>query len=214
MNAGDLARRSRAVRAVARMVHARRRRAGSGRAPSGPGRPPDFVGVGVQRAGTTRWFELVVAHPGAGPGADGRKERHFFDRFWHEPWTCTSAAEYHRAFPASDPRCLGEWTPRYCFDPWVPELLVAAAPDAKVLLILRDPLARLVSGLGQVPSFRRAVDPARVTEAFARGLYSDQVERLLGHVDRSRLLVLQHESCTLDPAGQLARTYAHLGLEP
>ena len=34
--------------------------------PVGPGEetgPPDFVGIGVQKAGTTWWFELVLTHP-------------------------------------------------------------------------------------------------------------------------------------------------------
>src|ERR1700722_14580356 len=41
--------------------------------------PPDFVGVGFQRCGTTRWYNLVAAHPQiARPVA--MKELHFFDR--------------------------------------------------------------------------------------------------------------------------------------
>ncbi|HTY97786.1 MAG TPA: hypothetical protein VMB91_12145, partial [Solirubrobacteraceae bacterium] len=43
--------------------------------------PPDFVGVGFQRCGTTRWYNLITAHPEvARPVA--MKELHFFDRFY------------------------------------------------------------------------------------------------------------------------------------
>ena len=42
--------------------------------------PPDFVGVGFQRCGTTRWYNLITAHTEvARPVAT--KELHFFDRF-------------------------------------------------------------------------------------------------------------------------------------
>ncbi|MBA3795881.1 MAG: hypothetical protein H0X20_01485, partial [Chloroflexi bacterium] len=43
--------------------------------------PPDFVGVGAQKAGTTWWFRLIEAHPGVYQSPDQRPELHFFDRF-------------------------------------------------------------------------------------------------------------------------------------
>lgn len=208
MSGRDLLRRSETVTSLAR--RARRRRL-----PDGPGRAPDFVGVGVQKAGTTRWFDLIVAHPEAGPPADGAKEQHFFDRFWSEPWTDQAAADYHRAFPAADRRCLGEWTPRYSHDAWAPALLARAAPEAKVLLLLRDPVERLLSGLthGRGRAGTGSREQA-ATDAFTRGLYAPQVRRLFAEIDPARVLVLQHERCVADPAGQLARTYEHLGLAP
>jgi len=41
--------------------------------------PPDFVGVGAQKAGTTWWFRLIEAHPGVYHDPDQRPELHFFD---------------------------------------------------------------------------------------------------------------------------------------
>jgi hypothetical protein len=47
-------------------------------------RAPFFLGVGAQKCGATRWHRLLWAHPeGSEPC---RKERHFFDRFWVEPF--------------------------------------------------------------------------------------------------------------------------------
>src|SRR6516162_10204326 len=42
---------------------------------------PDFVGIGVQKAGTTWWYSLLAAHPDVSSRLDIHKERHFFDRF-------------------------------------------------------------------------------------------------------------------------------------
>jgi hypothetical protein len=39
-----------------------------------------------------------------------------------------------------------------------------------------------------------------------------QLQHLLRHFDRSRLLVLQYERCLRDPYGELEKTYRFLGL--
>jgi hypothetical protein len=51
-----------------------------------------------------------------------------------------------------------------------------------------------------------------VTDAIARGMYATQLEWLMEAYSEDRLLVLQYERCSSDAAGQLARTYAFLGL--
>lgn len=176
--------------------------------------PPDFVGVGAQRAGTSWWFSLILEHPriDAPPGTP--KELHFFDQFW---WRCFDDAaidEYRQYFPRGEGQLIGEWTPRYMHDAWVPALLRAAAPDAKILAILRDPVDRYVSGLA-FDLHRGAPLHANVaSEAFTRGLYARELTLLLKHVDRSQVLVLQYEQCVVDPASELARTFAFLGLDP
>ena len=53
-----------------------------------------------------------------------------------------------------------------------------------------------------------------VTDAIFRGQYASQLEWLLQAYPADRLLVLQYERCALDAAGQLARTFAFLGLTP
>src|SRR5437660_746473 len=45
--------------------------------------PPDWVGVGVQRAGTSWWQSLLEAHPDVHGRGWPDKELHFFDRFEH-----------------------------------------------------------------------------------------------------------------------------------
>ena len=52
------------------------------------------------------------------------------------------------------------------------------------------------------------------SEHFARGQYVAQLRLLFAHVDPDRTLVLQYERCIEDPATEIARTYAFLGLDP
>jgi hypothetical protein len=50
-------------------------------------------------------------------------------------------------------------------------------------------------------------------ESFARGLYHAQLERILDHFDRSRVLVLQYERCVREPLPELRRTLEFIGVE-
>lgn len=179
--------------------------------------PPDFVGIGAQRAGTTRWFDLVVAHPRIQSPPATRKELHYFDRFHAGAFTAADAAAYDAYFPRPQERLTGEWTPVYLAAPWVPAMLAAAAPEAKLLVTLRDPVERYLSGLQRHHRTARATDtPLNAMaplEAFMRGFYHAQLTQLLAHFDRSRVLILQYERCVREPLAQLRRTFAFLGVQ-
>ena len=123
--------------------------------------PPDFVGVGAQRAGTTRWFELMAAHPEVARPTS-KKELHFFDRFYGGGCGAEELARYREFFPREGDSKAGEWTPVYMSAPWIPPLLAAAAPDTRVLVLLRDPLERFLSGIEHTPAEITAMNPAQV----------------------------------------------------
>ena len=53
-----------------------------------------------------------------------------------------------------------------------------------------------------------------VPGAFQRGLYAPQLRRVLDAFPREQVLVQQYEACRDDPARELARTFAFLGLAP
>lgn len=178
--------------------------------------PPDFVGVGAQRCGTTRWFDLIGSHPEV-TRQPGTKELHYFDRFYTAPFTSADITGYHRYFPRESTHKVGEWTPLYLSAPWIPQLLASAARDTRLLVLLRDPVERYLSGLQLEAGVarRRGVALSRYVplDAFARGLYHAQLENLLEHFERSQLLVLQYERCTLEPRRELRRTFEFLGLQ-
>lgn len=177
-------------------------------------RAPDFVGVGVQKAGTSWWFTLLCEHPMVDCDPD-LKELHFFDRFWAQPFLAADVEAYHAHFDAPPDRCTGEWTPRYLFDPWTPPLLARAAPDARILVLLRDPLERYRSGLTHALGYDGAPPTALVaTDAFARGRYGEQLQRLLASFPSEQVLVQLYEACTDQPERELRRTYGFLGLDP
>jgi len=140
--------------------------------------PPDFVGVAAQRSGTTRWCNLILAHPEV-VRTHAKKELHYFDRFYAGGFTAATASGYHAYFP-SDGRKTGEWTPMYASAPWIPALLAAAAPAARLLMLLRDPVERYLSGLElDIETARKRGAPLSryaPLEAFSRGFYHAQLQ--------------------------------------
>lgn len=183
-------------------------------APGEAAGPPDFVGVGVQKAGTSWWYELILEHPGVYERPGIPKERHYLSRFCTEPFGPDQAATYRGWFPRTDGTVTGEWTPDYFAYPWVAPLLASVAPEARILVLVRDPVERFRSGL----TFRlRNGAPrtsATVADAVRQGFYAHHLRRLLEWFPADQVLVQQYERCTADPAVELARTYAFLGLAP
>ena len=103
--------------------------------------PPDFLILGVPKGGTTavlRWLDHVPGlwcHP--------RKELHFFDgRYaYGSNWYC---AQFPR-FQGGAGILRGEATPNYFSHPDTAARVAALMPKARLVVLLRDPLARAVS---------------------------------------------------------------------
>ena len=187
--------------------------------------PPDFVIFGAQKSGTTWWFRLIEQHPDVVQPRTQRPELHFFDRLWADWPDDEAIARYHRYFPRPEGSLIGEKTPEYLSCPWAPPMAKAAAPDAKAVVLLRDPVERYISGLshqdrgGLVSEIdgdgRLFGDRLRVvTDAISRGQYASQLDWLIEAFGSEQLLLLQYERCAADAAGQLGRTFEFLGLPP
>jgi Sulfotransferase domain len=181
--------------------------------------PPDFVGVGAQRCGTTWWYRGAIRkHPKVVREAEPGKELHFFDRFFDGEAPDDIAERYARQFPRPANAITGEWTPRYMHDFWALPLLHRCAPEARILVMLRDPVERYRSGVAReqriAPRRGGAFRLSEIGDAMYRSLYSKQVELLMELYDRERVLVLQYERCRADPLGEMRRTQSFLGLEP
>jgi hypothetical protein len=178
--------------------------------------PPDYVGVGTARSGTTWWDSLITAHPHVSRPAETPKEVHFFDGLWEHGLAEGDIERYHASFARPQGHLSGEWTPGYMLDAWTPPLLREAAPEARLLVLLRDPVERFRSGRTLAENRFTVGSTARAAAnaAFNRGIYADQLLRLWGAFPRDQVLVLQYERCVADPRAHLERSYAFIGLEP
>ena len=180
--------------------------------------PPDFVGVGAQRCGTTWWWRGAVRqHPDVVRVGGSGKELHYFDQFWNGEVADDFIERYHEYFPRPEGKKTGEWTPRYMHDYWSLPLLRQAAPEARILVTLRDPVDRFRSGLGRELRMAdrdgREVELNELADAMNRGYYSEQIRRLFAIFPRDQVLMLQLERCRDEPEAELRRTWDFLGLD-
>ena len=174
--------------------------------------PPDFIGVAAQKAGTTWWGELIRRHPAVHRSARFRKEAHFFTAFRGFAPESVPVEKYARLFVRPPGKTVGEWTPGYAREPQCAEMLKLAAPDAKILALLRDPIERYISGLTHRVKHGEPLGRRAEQMALESGLYGQQLKQILESFPREQLLILQYERCCLEPREQLARTYRFLQL--
>lgn len=198
---------------------------------------PDFLILGAQKAGTTALYAYLRWHPQiTGPAW---KEVSYFDRHYRR-----GVGWYRGHFPLRPGnRLVGEASPGYLFHPLAPQRVHETVPEAKLLVLLRDPVDRALSHyhhevvLGREPlSFEAALDaePERtrgeeerlVRERgywsaawwdhtyLARGRYAEQLERWLSLFPREQLLVLASEDLAADPSAAYARVLGFLGAPP
>jgi hypothetical protein len=163
---------------------------------------PNFLGIGAQRAGTTWLAENLRTHPQVYlPPA--RKEVHFFD--WHYE---RGIDWYESYFPdekiKEKHQAIGEVTPKYLFDPLVPDRISDHLPSVKLIAVLRNPVERAYSHYGlrirdqgiQV-DFQTFIEKNQ--EVVDRGKYAQQLHRYLDHFSRDQLLVIIFERFIQDP---------------
>ncbi|WP_411875879.1 sulfotransferase family protein [Vulcanococcus limneticus] len=122
-------------------------------------RLPAFIGLGTQKGGTTSLQRLLADHPGL--FLPPVKEVQFFSLHHGR-----GAEWYSRHYAGASPHQLcGDITPYYLFHPAVPERLQRALPQARLVVLLRDPVERALSGLFH--SIRLGLEPLPPEQALA-----------------------------------------------
>jgi len=201
---------------------------------SGPGenQKVGFMVIGAQKAGTTALFDYLGDDARLNLSSD--KEPHFFDDE-SQDWSAPNYEAYHSRFAPDHPGLKGEATPIYVFWPQSLERIVAYNRDAKLILLLRDPVERAFSNWKmeyargtETESFSVAIregrqrlagkpanDPdRRVFSYVERGFYGAQVQRILSLFPRPQILIELAQELKSDPAAVLGRVYDFLGLAP
>lgn len=173
--------------------------------------PPDFIGVGAEGSGTRWWHSLLLAHPEIVPPLGRRRALGFFTEFGAIEFAADDVATYHGHFPRRDGKLTGEWSDRYVFDAWTPPLLRRVAPDAKLLLVLSDPIEYYRSVLAERLARYESPNQFNMADAVDRRSHGAQLARLHRFYDPAQILVLQLERCRLDVPGQYHRTLEFLG---
>jgi hypothetical protein len=188
-----------------------------------------FLIAGVQKGGTTALFDYLGDEPGVSRAKV--KELHFFDDEAQD-WAAPDYAAYHANFDAYDGRPRGEATPIYVYWPNSLERIAAYNPAMKLIVVLRDPVARAWShwkmeyarGSETMPfgwCVRQGrqrlfeAEPWGFHREFSyveRGFYGEQMERLFGLFPDEQVLVLRAEELRAEPGAAMMSVRRFLGL--
>jgi len=217
---------------------------------------PDFLVIGGKRSASTSLYHTLLTHPQVLPmhpsserfGVfEHRKGMRFFDNryangeAWYRSHFPSERARRRRERAVGGPVVSGEATPRYLTHPHAPARAAAMVPDARLVLLVRDPVERAFSHYRSMVrdgmetlSFEEAVeaeperldgeearlaaDPTYRSKAVEKYSYLGSseyvvgVKRWLEHYDREQLLVRRAEDFFTDPSSVLADVAVHLGI--
>lgn len=197
---------------------------------------PNFFVVGAQKGGTTSLYYYLKQHPQV--YLSPRKEPHFFEGMRSEYSRperrnppITNIEDYQALFDGVvNEKAIGEASASYLYSPRAPILIKQSVPDAKVIVLLRNPSDRAYSNfLHCVRTGREPLDdfgPAlraedeRVRASWAplwhykrKGFYYGQVKRYFEEFGRGRVGIWLSEDLRADPLEMLRGVYEFLGVD-
>jgi hypothetical protein len=198
---------------------------------------PTVVIIGAQKAGTTQLFSYLVKHPRVLGGAE--KEVHYFSKHPEQ-----SVEWYRSRFPlrrlvAARNAHVVEASPSYLPMPGALRHMQSVLPEARVIVLLRDPVSRAFSHYQhsktrhlESRSFEQAVANEQHSNVYlpapgaalrpdappmlgyvARGYYALQLELVFELYSRARVLVIDSADLFSDTAAVCRRVFAFLGVE-
>jgi hypothetical protein len=195
----------------------------------------DVVIAGVNKAGTTSLYVSLATHPQIAPSAV-KETRFFLPARYGRPVGSKAAYDEHFADAVGE-RARLEATPSYFYGgAAVADVIDATLPDARVIVVLREPVARAISFFQyqktrlRIPSelpiedylaFADSLTDADFLDpdneryfAVRGGCYADYLPAWLERFGPDRLRILTFEELTSEPARVLNETITWLGLDP
>jgi Sulfotransferase domain len=199
-------------------------------------RKPDFFIVGAPKCGTTALDHFLAAHPDV---FMARKEMHFFgaDLRFAQHFYRRDLPAYLAEFAAADTnRRAGEASVWYLFSENAAEEMKEFNPDARIIIMLRNPVEMIHSlfyqfffdGNEQLAGFEEALAAEEDRRAgrrlgrqhyFAQGLiyretarYTRQVERYFKAFGRDRVHVIIYDDFAADADTVFRRALEFLGV--
>lgn len=181
----------------------------------------DFIGVGVEKSATYWLAECLKEHPEICFAKD--KEVYYFNDvdphlLQVENLKYQRGIEWYRQqFPeCKKGQIKGEWTPTYFFTEETAKRIKQDFPEAKLLLMLRDPVMRAFSqylhdkrlGVIKDVSFKKALKQNGTY--VSKGLYSMHLKNYLKYFDTKDILILIYEQVKKDPESQIKKIYEFL----
>lgn len=176
----------------------------------------NFIGVGGQKCASTWIYDILSDHPEVCLSQD--KELDFFSNYWDRGYAWYMGKFDHDR--ASAAVAVGEVSPSYLSDTDSAERAAKYNKDMKVIVTLRNPVARAYSNhkhnirQGFVPgedlSFEKSLteNPTYIDH----GYYGKYLENWLRHFPKHQVQVIFFEDIVGDPEGVATSVYGFLGV--
>jgi hypothetical protein len=180
--------------------------------------------IGAMKCGTSALHRYLDMHPEITMSRP--KELNFFfgPAANHRTWTAGNRSRglrwYARHFPAHAP-VRGESSPGYTSPdhPGVAQRMAATIPAARLIYLVRDPIARALShyrhhhaeGHERRPLAAALFDPA--SQYISRGRYHERLLPFTAHFGRRQILVVAQEDLRDRRAATLRRMFAFAGVD-
>ncbi|TWT97619.1 Sulfotransferase domain protein [Botrimarina colliarenosi] len=206
-------------------------------------RSPNFFLVGAAKSGTTALAKHLAGHPdvfvskpkepnyyafheGERPSCKGPiDEKRLYDVLLK--YSVTEKRAYQSLFAdAGEATAVGEASVRYLYEPFTAARIASDHPDARVLIILRDPVERMHSHYhmnlhkGVEPlAFERALkaEDDRVAAGWGWdwhyrrvGMYAEQVRRFVNQFGEDQVLTVFHRDLAGEPLAVWRLVCEHL----
>jgi hypothetical protein len=191
---------------------------------------PNLFLIGSMKSGTSYLSELLGAHPAIFMSSE-KEPTYFVDpkvlrQGWPRMWAqgyWRSEDRYLNLFAAAGHAAvIGEGSTCYSKLPMythVPERILEFNPQARFIYIMRDPVERTISHywhtVGSSKERRPMLSAIQSNPEYTDvSYYVRQLSEYLQHVERGRIFVLTFEELLVNPAEQMSRMYAWLGVDP
>jgi hypothetical protein len=176
---------------------------------------PNVIIIGATKAGTTAMHDYLDLHPEIAMAPD--KELDFF----LDP-DCGERLEEYASFFDGRSRLRGESSPRYAMDPMisgVPERIRAAVPDARLIYLVRDPIARALGDYAQYAAVWEAIpmhdafrDVGQALDRYtAPGRYAHQLARYLEVFPEGQILIVDQAELLAERRRVLGEVFQFVG---
>jgi hypothetical protein len=191
---------------------------------------PDLFIAGAPKCGTTAMTEYLSRHPEV--FVSDVKEIHFFGSDLLRKSPAPQLDEYLALFAGHAAKRHGDSSALYLYSAVAAREIQAFNPDARILILLRDPVDMIYSyywelysaGLEPIDGFSAALaaEPDRVAEAGDKlhprayrrvGAYAEQVERFFSTFGRERVHVIVFDDLRSDTARVYRETLEFLAVD-
>ncbi len=203
---------------------------------------PTIIVIGAQKAGTSSLFAYMSQHPQLSPSC--KKEVHFFDGGKDASFDAYELGQrwYRAHFSSAGPgaSCKAfEASPNYLLNPLAPERMFGLLPEARLIVLLRNPTERAISHyfhnkregheeplpIGEAmqreeerlaPAIEHRDYKSAAFRQYSykyRGLYRERLEGFLKVFPRTQLLILNSERFFAEPADALRRVFGFAGVD-